>query len=88
MNLLRATLLGCETVSVRDNDTSALGACMLAMIGEGVYADIPSAIRECVQYIPGATPDSRYWDILKKRFEIYKDVYRNLKPTFKKYNTI
>lgn len=88
MNLLRATLLGCETVSVRDNDTSALGACMLAMIGEGVYADIPSAIRECVQYIPGATPDSRYREILKKRFEIYKDVYRNLKPTFKKYNTI
>ena len=88
MNTLRATLFDCETVSVCENDTSALGACILAMVGDGLFADIPSAIRACVEYGESVSPDIKYRDALKKRFEIYKTLYGNLAQTFEKFNNI
>ena len=88
MNTLRATLFGCDTVSVCENDTSALGACMIAMVGDGVFTDIPSAINACVKYRQSVYPSPKHREILKKRFEIYKALYGDLVQTFKKFNNI
>ncbi|MBE6608921.1 MAG: hypothetical protein E7633_10260 [Ruminococcaceae bacterium] len=88
MNTLRATLFNCEVVSVCENDTSALGACMLGMIGEGVYKSYSDAVSSCVKYYPPIIPDTQYENILKERFEIYKELYKNLKNTFAKFNEI
>lgn len=88
MNKLRATMFECDVVSVRENDTSALGACLLSMVGEGVYPDIEAALRGCVDHTDPITPDVGYHDALMERFEIYKEVYRNLKPTFRKFSKI
>lgn len=88
MNTLRATMFNCPVVSVSDNDTSALGACMLAMVADGVYSDISLAISDCVKYLPIINPNSQYQKILKERFEIYKSLYADLKQTFKKLNKI
>ena len=88
MNTLRATLFECDAVSVFENDTSALGACMLAMVGNGVYPNIPSAIDACVKYMQSVHPIPKHREILKKRFEIYKTLYGDLVQTFKKFNDI
>ena len=88
MNTLRATLFDCETVCVSENDTSALGACMLAMVGDGVYADIRTAIADCVQYLPGGKPCGELREVLLKRFAVYKTLYQDLKDTFVTFNTI
>ena len=88
MNTLRATLFDCEVVSVCENDTSALGACMLGMVGEGVYENISDAVSSCVKYSVPIRPEGKYRDILKKRFEIYKDLYEDLKNTFVKFGEI
>ena len=88
MNTLRATLFDCEVVSVCENDTSALGACILAMVGEGVYSDVPKAIEACVKYMPSVRPDEKHREILKKRFDIYKELYGDLRQTFEKFNNI
>lgn len=88
MNTLRATLFECDTVSVCENDTSALGACMLAMVGDGVFPDIKSAIADCVKYKQTVRPSSKHQEILKKRFEVYKALYGDLLQTFKKFNSI
>lgn len=88
MNTLRATLFGCDTVSVCENDTSALGACMIAMVGDGVFTDIPSAINACVKYSASVSPAPEHRDILKKRFKIYKALYGNLRQNFENFNNI
>lgn len=88
MNLLRASVFNCEAVCASENDTSALGACMLAMIGDGVYADIDSAASHCVSYLPEAKPDEVLSELLRKRFEIYKDLYSDLKNSFNKFSNI
>ncbi len=88
MNKLRASIFDCDVVSVLENDTSALGTCMIAMIGDGVFNNISEAISDCIKYNDPIKPDPKYKDILRKRFLIYKELYRNLKPTFKKFNEI
>ena len=88
MNTLRATLLDCETVCVRENDTSALGACMLAMTGQGIYRDLREAIGGCVSYLPPVRPMPQYRETLLRRFEIYKKVYRDLRMTFRDFHNI
>lgn len=88
MNKLRATLFGCDVVCVEENDTSALGACMLAMVGNGAFSDIRDAISVCIKYGETVKPDMRYSDVLKKRYAIYKELYTNLKNTFVKFNNI
>lgn len=88
MNRLRATLFDCEVVSVCENDTSALGACMLAMVGDGVYRDIPAAIRACVRYQPSVQPSPAYREQLQKRFSVYQALYGDLKERFQEFQNI
>ena len=88
MNALRATLFDCETVSVCENDTSALGACMIAMVGGGAYPDLRTAIRACVSYMPSVKPYEKYAELLQKRFSIYKALYGDLRLSFEKFGKI
>lgn len=88
MNLLRATVFDCDVVCTCENDTSALGACMLAMLGDGVYPDAPSAIRDCVKYHPAVNPLRPLRDILMSRFGIYKSLYADLGRTFEKFSLL
>ncbi len=84
MNELKAELFGCPVARVKENDASALGACMLAMVGSGYKTDIASAILDNVEIEEIVLPSEKYKEKLLKRFEIYKDVYINLKDSFKK----
>jgi len=88
MNALRSLLFGCPVVTVKENDTSALGACMLAMVGNGLYPSIDKAIEALVQYNEVPRPDGKWLPLLKERFAIYREIYQNLKSTFPKFNQI
>ena len=85
MNALRATLFDCETVCVKDHDTSALGACMLAMMGCGIYRDMKEAIDACVSYHPPVRPIPQYREILLKRFSVYRELYGDLRERFRAF---
>ena len=88
MSLIKAELFDCEVVRVEENDTSALGAAMIAMVGNGVFADMETAIRSCVRHVEVVKPSGKYGEKLLKRFRIYQELYRNLKETFIKFNEI
>ena len=88
MARLKAELFDCEVVPVTENDTSALGAVMMAMVGKGAYADMGTAIRSCVSYAEAVKPSGKYRKKLLKRFEIYQEIYQKLKETFIKFHGI
>ncbi|MBO4356515.1 MAG: hypothetical protein J5850_06665 [Clostridia bacterium] len=88
MNKIRASLFDCDIIGVCDNNTSALGACMLAMTGDGLYADLSSAVSDCVRYGIVTKPLPEYREILLKRYLVYKELYGNLKPAFLKLKCI
>ena len=86
MNALRAQLFSCEVLCVKENDTSALGAMMLAAVGAGFYQTLPEAIEGCVSYHEPIKPHGAYRDVLKARFAVYQRLYRDLKETFVLFN--
>lgn len=88
MNLLRATLFDCEVVSVCENDTSALGACMIAMVGNGAVPNLSAAISACVAESQGTFPVTGQRDLLRRRFEIYRSLYGDLRSAFDKFHQI
>ncbi len=88
MSEIKAELFDCSVVCVAENDVSALGACMLAMVGLGYRKDMRRAILHEVRFLNAVQPSGRYREKLLKRFEIYKDLYSDLKGTFKKFNSI
>jgi xylulokinase len=88
MNRLRATLFDCEVAVAAESDASALGACMIAMTGAGVYQSLPEAISDVVTFAARVSPDPRLAEMLRQRFSIYKDVYGGVKDIFKKFNQL
>ena len=83
LNQLKADLFGCRLRSLKEKETSALGAAMIAWCGcNGSKVD--GAIeRFCVtedEYIP--TMDKNYRSKLLYRFSIYKKLYPVLRPVF------
>lgn len=86
MNALRAELFGCEVLRVKENDTSALGAVMLAMVGDGLYETLCDAIRASVDYHEPIKPTGAYREVLAHRFVVYRRLYKDLKETFELFN--
>ena len=88
MAQIKAELFDCEVVRVKENDTSALGAVLIAMVGSGVFTDMGTAIEACVGYENYIKPSGKYREKLLKRFEIYRELYQNLKEIFITFNRI
>lgn len=88
MTKLKAEIFGKEIVRVKENDVSALGAGLIALSGAGFFKDIKDAVAKVVKYERGVKPDGEYSDLIKKRFELYKTLYKDLKDDYKKFNVI
>lgn len=82
---MKATLFGLPVHALCENDTSALGAQMIAAVGNGVYRDLGEAVRDNCAVRMRILPDEAKTEHLRRRFEVYKELYPALKPSFKKF---
>lgn len=85
MNQLKATLFNCEVVTVREKDTSALGACILAMVGNKLFSSLWEAVKYCVEYGNHTAPCPEYRQLLLDRFSVYQQLYPSLKTAFEQF---
>ena len=82
---LKASMFDIPVIILEENDTSALGAQMLAAVGSGDYESIEAAMKEnCVQKV-FVKPDRELKEILRRRYEIYKGLYPALKNSFAEF---
>lgn len=88
MAKIKAELFGCSIVGVLNNETSALGAAMLAAVGAGEFKGLKQAAEAVVKYKTITEPDGRLREILLKRFAIYKNLYTNLKQSFVDFSNL
>ncbi len=87
LNQLKANLFGVTVKTLKENDTSALGAVMLAAVGSGRFASLDSAAHHICMEDTVTEPNGAYRELLLKRFELYQKLYTSVKPLFdeKKY---
>jgi len=81
----KATLCDIEISRVTSNETSAVGAGMLAGVAAGTFVDFDDAVKRCVQLDPVTiSPIEADRECLNEAYEDYRSVYEALEPHYDK----
>jgi xylulokinase len=64
------------------DEGAALGAALLAGVGAGVYADIPSACRATIRVVDTLRPQPEAVALYVRQHELYQALYRHLRDDF------
>nr|MCR5733324.1 carbohydrate kinase [Lachnospiraceae bacterium] len=82
---IKADVTG-RTIQVPASDTATtLGAAILAGIGCGLFKDYGQVVSDTIEIKKVYKPDMQRHEIYKKSMEIYLELYKALKDTFKKF---
>lgn len=84
LNRLKAEMFGIPVSVMEENDTSALGAALIAEVGTGWYADLESAAADACKIKETIEPTGEYAEWLKKRYSIYKELYPAVKSQYER----
>lgn len=88
LNRIKAELFGKTFVSLRENDTSALGAAMVAGIGHGVFRSYADAAEHCCAAAEEYRPNGTCRETLLQRYELYKKLYPTLKTEMHAFGSL
>ena len=83
-NQIKADVLGKPILTIKDQDSGCLGAAILAGVGAGIYKSIDLACKQIIKKGKEYIPDSNNTKIYNQYYQIYNDLYKNLKPLFEK----
>lgn len=85
---IKADVTG-KVIKVPASDTATtLGAAILAGVGTGQYKTFKEAVGRTVNITATYEPDMKKHEIYKKYYEIYIEVYNNLKETMQKISKL
>lgn len=82
LNRLKAELFDMPVKTLMENDTSALGAVMLAAVGCGIFPDLESAANVLCKVNDVIYPQGNYRELLLSRFALYKQIYPSVQHLF------
>ncbi len=88
LNQIKAELFGLPVLVPEETDTSALGACMAAATGLGWSEDLETAAADFCSIQRSIEPHGRYKDVLRRRYEVYKELYPAVKNQYKHFGRI
>ena len=88
MMKIKAELFGCDIIHTKENDSSALGASIIAMVGSKEFSSFKNAVSSVVQFDKVVKPMGDKKEKLLKRYEIYKKIYLNLINEFEDFSKI
>ena len=88
LNRLKAQVFNSTVQVVEESDVSALGACMVAAVGVGVYDTYKQVQEEWVQIARTIEPKGDYDTWFAKRFELYKNLYNSVSHLYEQWKTM
>lgn len=77
-----ADVLDSELVTVNTSEGAAYGAAILAAVGAGAWADVPSACADLIRITGSTPPNAEAAERYEEFYPLYRDLYGALKPTF------
>lgn len=88
LNQLKAEMFEIPVAVLEENDTSALGAAMVAATGIGWFEDLNNAIAKVCNIKEHIEPTGKCKAWLDKRFAIYKELYPAVKKQYEEFRRI
>lgn len=83
---IKSDICNYPIVRMEEEETSTLGAALLASVKVGDYSTLEEAVDTMVKTGKRFKPDRKNTDIYDKNYSIYKELYHSIKPLFRKYN--
>jgi xylulokinase len=77
-----ATVLEAELVTVNTTEGAAFGAALLAGVGGGAWANVPSACAAAVRITGTTTPDPSQNAVYRDGYQLFRELYPALKGFF------
>lgn len=84
LNQLKAEMFELTAEILEENDTSALGAALIAAVGAGWYQDYQTAMNAVCKIKKVVCPTGIYKEWLDKRYSIYKELYPAVKIQYER----
>lgn len=81
---IKADITGREVEVLSEFETTATGAAMMALYGQGVYASLPEAAENFVKVRMIIRPDRKNHEEYQELYHLYQETYKTLKPLFPK----
>lgn len=79
---LTTDIMGIPLYTVNTSEGAAFGAAILAAVGAGLYADVPSACQQMVRRVEVFAPDAQGVADYERLYPAYRALYPALKETF------
>ena len=77
-----ASVLEAELVTVNTTEGAAYGAALLAGVGTGTWADVPSASDACIKITGSTQPVPSEMEAYRQAYPLYQELYPALKSSF------
>lgn len=81
---IKADITGKEVEVLSEFETTATGAAMMALFGQGIYGSLQEAAEKFVRVRMIIRPDPRNHEKYQELYQLYKETYSTLKPLFPK----
>jgi xylulokinase len=84
---IKSDICNCPIVRMEEEETSTLGAAIIASVQVGDYSSVDEAVKAMVKKGKRFEPQNAHRHVYDRSFELYTDIYNNLKDTFTKYSS-
>lgn len=82
INQIKSDMLGVPVKQFKNFETTAIGAALIALHGEGIYPSIKDAFNQFCEFEKVFEPDMRNHAIYSEYFELYKNLYNSLLTSY------
>jgi xylulokinase len=82
---IKADICALPMVRMQEEETAGLGCALLAAVALGDFPSVQEAARSMVRLGRRFDPQAGNRQVYDRRFELYEELYRTLKPVFRKY---
>lgn len=83
-----ADIYNCPIKTCTSKEGPALGVAILAGVGAGIYPSVEEACAKMIHYNPAQEPESESVPEYQKYYEIYTQLYKDVKDTYSKLASI
>ncbi|MDO5396514.1 MAG: xylulokinase [bacterium] len=83
-----ADIYNCPIKTCTSKEGPALGVAILAGVGAGIYPSVEDACAKMIHYNPAQEPDAESVPEYQKYYEVYTQLYKDVKDTYSKLASI
>jgi xylulokinase len=80
---IQADVYGSDVHTINASEGPAYGVALLALVGAGAYSSVPEACDATIKTVARTTVDPRAKAYYDRAYKVYRDLYKNLKGSFR-----